>query len=112
MARRNRGDGGLYWDEARQRWIGVVTVGYDTRGKPRRRKVSAPTKTEANEKLSALLREVDLGVDLTQGGITVEEVLKAWLVHGLNGRSQATLAQNRHLAESAHHAADREEEAA
>jgi integrase len=100
MARRNRGDGGLYWGESRERWIGVVTVGYDTRGKPRRRKVSAPTKTEANERLRALLREIDLGVDLTQGGITVEEVLKAWLVHGLNGRSEATLAQNRHLAES------------
>ena len=100
MARRNRGDGGLYWDEARQRWIGVVTVGFDTRGKPRRRKVSAETKTEANEKLRALLREIDLGVDLSQGGITVEEVLKAWLAHGLNGRSESTLAQNRHLAES------------
>lgn len=100
MARRNRGDGGLYWDESRERWIGVITVGYDTRGKPRRRKVSAPTKTEANEKLRTLLREIDLGVDLSQGGITVEEVLKAWLAHGLNGRSEATLAQNRHLAEA------------
>lgn len=100
MARRNRGDGGLYWDEVRQRWIGVVTVGYDTRGKPRRRKVSARTKTEGNEKLRALLREVDLGVDLTQGGVTIAEVIEAWLAHGLNGRSEATLAQNRHLAES------------
>jgi len=100
MARRNRGDGGLYWDEARQRWIGVVTVGFDTRGKPRRRKVSARTKSEGNEKLRALLREVDLGVDLTQGGVTIGEVIEAWLEHGLNGRSRATLAQNRHLAES------------
>jgi integrase len=100
MARRNRGDGGLYWDESRQRWIGVITVGFDTRGKPRRRKVSAPSKSEANEKLRALLREVELGIDLSQGGITVAEVMRAWLVHGLHGRSEATLAQNRHLAES------------
>jgi integrase len=100
MGRRNRGDGGLYWDESRQRWIGVVTVGYDTRGKAQRRKISARTKTEGNEKLRALLREVDLGVDLTQGGITVAEVIEAWLTHGLHGRSEPTLAQNRHLAES------------
>lgn len=99
MGRRNRGDGGLYWDEGRQRWIGVVTVGYDTRGKPQRRKVSARTKTEGNEKLRALLREVDLGVDLSKGGVTVEAVIESWLTHGLHGRSEATLAQNRYLAE-------------
>ncbi|HET7734638.1 MAG TPA: hypothetical protein VFK52_01565, partial [Nocardioidaceae bacterium] len=99
MGRRNRGDGGLYWDEGRQRWIGVVTVGYDTRGKPQRRKISARTKTEGNEKLRALLREVDLGVDLSKGGVTVEAVIESWLTHGLHGRSAATLAQNRHLAE-------------
>lgn len=99
MGRRNRGDGGLYWDEGRQRWIGVVTVGYDTRGKPQRRKISARTKTEGNEKLRALLREVDLGVDLSKGGVTVEVVIESWLTHGLHGRSEATRAQNRHLAE-------------
>jgi len=100
VGRRNRGDGGLYWDEAKQRWIGVVTVGYDGRGKPRRRKVSARTKTEGHERLRALLREVEVGVDLTQGAVTVGEVVKAWLRHGLHGRSQGTIAQNRHLAES------------
>ncbi|WP_217702633.1 site-specific integrase [Nocardioides guangzhouensis] len=99
MARRNRGDGGLYWDETKQRWIGVATVGYDGRGKPRRRKVHARTKTEGNERLRELLREVDRGVDLNHGAITVGEVVEAWLRHGLNGRSEATLAQNRHLAE-------------
>lgn len=99
MGRRNRGDGGLYYDESRERWIGVVTVGYDTRGKPQRRKISARTKTEGNEKLRALLREVELGVDLSRGGVTVAEVVEAWLTHGLHGRSEATLAQNRHLAE-------------
>jgi hypothetical protein len=26
--RRSRGDGGLHWDEARQRWIASVTIGY------------------------------------------------------------------------------------
>jgi hypothetical protein len=76
-ARRNRGDGGLYWDERRQRWIGVVTVGYDTRGKPRRRKFSARTKTEGNQKMKELQREIDLGLDLTRGPITVQEVVES-----------------------------------
>lgn len=99
-ARRNRGDGGLYWDEKRQRWIGVVTVGYDSRGKPRRRKFSARTKTEGNQKMKELLRDIDLGLDLSRGPVTVEEVVEAWLAHGLHGRSEQTLAQNRHLARS------------
>lgn len=98
--RRNRGDGGLYWDEKRQRWIGVVTVGYDSRGKPRRRKLSARTKTEGNQKLRELMREIDLGLDLSKGPLTVQEVVETWLVHGLHGRSEQTLAQNRHLARS------------
>lgn len=100
MGRRNRGDGGLYWDEVKQRWIGVVTVGYDSRGKPRRRKVHARTKTEGNERLRSLLREAELGVDLNQGAITVGEVIEAWIRHGLHGRSEGTVAQNRHLAEA------------
>jgi integrase len=62
--------------------------------------VSGRTKTEGQEKLRALLLDVELGVDLTQGGINVAQVLKAWLAHGLHGRSEATLAQNRYLAES------------
>ena len=29
----------------------------------------------------------------------MEEVIRGWLAHGLNGRSEKTLEQNRHLAE-------------
>ncbi|HET7388898.1 MAG TPA: tyrosine-type recombinase/integrase [Nocardioidaceae bacterium] len=99
-ARRSRGDGGLHWDESRQRWIGTVTVGYDSRGKRRTRRFSAVTKSEAREKLKELLREVDMGLDLTHGSVTVGEVVEAWLAHGLHGRSPGTLDQNRHLAGS------------
>jgi len=45
--RRSRGDGGLFWDERRQRWIASVTVGYDGRGKRVFRRASGRTKTEA-----------------------------------------------------------------
>jgi hypothetical protein len=47
--RRGRGEGGLHWDEHRQRWIATVTVGYDSRGKRITRKASGKTKTEAKE---------------------------------------------------------------
>ena len=32
-SRRSRGDGGLQWDQRRQRWVATATVGYDGRGK-------------------------------------------------------------------------------
>ncbi len=31
--RRSHGDGGLHWDETRQRWIATVTTGYTPTGK-------------------------------------------------------------------------------
>ena len=42
--RRSRGDGGLHWDEARQRWIASVTVGYTPAGKRIVRKANGKTK--------------------------------------------------------------------
>jgi hypothetical protein len=42
--RRSRGDGGLFWDDKRQRWIASVTVGYDGRGKRMFRRASGKTK--------------------------------------------------------------------
>ncbi|MGW7256061.1 hypothetical protein [Streptomyces sp. NPDC054834] len=31
--RRSRGDGGLHWDEERQRWIATANLGFDPSGK-------------------------------------------------------------------------------
>ena len=49
--RRNPGEGGLHWEESRQRWFATVYVGYAPYGKRRKIKVSARTKTEAKAKL-------------------------------------------------------------
>ncbi|MEZ0077460.1 hypothetical protein [Planotetraspora sp. GP83] len=53
-ARRSRGDGGLHWDEQRQRWIASVTVGYSPAGKRIVRKASGKTKTEAKARLKEI----------------------------------------------------------
>ncbi|WP_329427200.1 hypothetical protein OG339_43735 [Streptosporangium sp. NBC_01495] len=44
--RRSRGDGGLHWDETRERWIASVTVGYTPAGKRIVKKADGKTKTE------------------------------------------------------------------
>jgi hypothetical protein len=52
-ARRNRGEGGLSWNEDRQRWIGRVSLGYFPNGKRRIGTVSGRTKTEAQRQVAA-----------------------------------------------------------
>src|ERR1022692_4922704 len=68
---RSKGDGGLHWDEGRQRWIATVTIGYDGRGKRITRKASGKTKTEAKDKLKEMVRDLDDGLPIPANGYTV-----------------------------------------
>ena len=100
-ARRSRGEGGLHWDESRQRWIVTVTVGFDGRGKRITRKASGATKTAAKAKLREILRDHADGVT-TRGGITdtVEDAVRDWLAYGLAGRAASTAANYATIAEA------------
>jgi integrase len=98
--RRSRGDGGLHWDEGRQRWIATVTVGYDSRGKRITRKASAKTKTEARDKLKEMVRDVDDGLPIPTAGYTVADAVRAWLDYGLRGRDKDTIANYTCLADT------------
>jgi hypothetical protein len=95
--RRSNGEGGLRWNEARQRWVGRASLGYNADGKRRIGTVSARTKTEARNKLRALLRDHDDGLP-TQRAYTVGDAVEAWLVHGLVGRDPNTVANRTILA--------------
>jgi integrase len=95
--RRSNGEGGLSWNEARQRWVGRASLGYNADGKRRIGTVSARTKTEAKNKLRALLRDHDDGLP-TQRAYTVGDAVENWLVHGLVGRDPNTVANRTSLA--------------
>jgi integrase len=97
--RRSRGDGSIYEDTTRQRWIAEITVGYRPNGKRITRKRSAKTKTEAKDKLKELVRELDDNGTVAANGYTVTEAVRDWLRFGLNGRSEATRAKLTILAE-------------
>ncbi|SDM39702.1 AP2-like DNA-binding integrase domain-containing protein [Nonomuraea maritima] len=88
--RRSRGDGGLHWDDKRQRWIATVTVGYSPAGKRIVKKGSGKTKTEAKEKLKEVLRDYDDGLTLARGDATVEQAVNDWLKYELSRRDKAT----------------------
>ena len=98
--RRSRGDGGLHWDEGRQRWIATVTIGYDQRGKRITRKASAKTKTEAKDKLKEMVRSLDDGLPVPANGYTVADAVRTWLDYGLQGRNQNTVSNYKCLADT------------
>src|SRR5690349_7728306 len=80
MASKNRSDkeGSLYYDKARDRWIGSYIV--DWKGdKPVRRKVSGKSRTDASRKLQVLKEQVAAGTLPVGRAPTVEEWLKLWI---------------------------------
>lgn len=77
--RRVRGEGGLRWNEARQRWIAEQTVGYDGRGKRIVRTGSGKTETAALRALRERVREYEAGVLPDARRITVAHVVEDWL---------------------------------
>jgi integrase len=97
--RRSRGEGGLHWDEGRQRWIATATLGFDARGKRITRKASGTTKTAAKQKLKEILRDHDDGLAAARNNYTVTEAVRYWLAYGLNGRSATTADNYKGLAE-------------
>lgn len=97
--RRSRGDGGLHWDEARQRWIATVTIGVTPQGKRITRKGSGKTKTEAKEKLKEALKDLSDGLPVTPQNYTVKDAVSAWLEYGLRGRDPETVKNYRYQLE-------------
>ena len=74
-----RGDGSVFWDRRRGRWVGIFTVGTDLSGKRVRRSVRGKTKTEARDKLRALQRKVAEGRPAPDGSLRLGPYLERWL---------------------------------
>jgi integrase len=89
--RRSRGDGGLSWDGARQRWVASVTVGYTPSGKRIFKRGRGRTKTEAKQKLREILRDYEDGLVTSGYGYTVSDAVRDWLAFGLIGRDAHTI---------------------
>lgn len=98
-SRRSRGDGSLYWSEARQRWIAEVTTGWAPNGKRITRTASGKTKTAAKDKLKDMVRDLDDGLPVAPENYYARDAVQTWFAFGLNGRDQATVGNYRCLAD-------------
>ena len=96
--RRSRGDGGLSWDETRQRWVASLTVGYTPAGRRIVKRGSGRTKTEAQRKLREIIRDYEDGQVTGGHDYTVAQAVRDWLQFGLPGRDEDTIAKCTSLA--------------
>ncbi|TVZ00152.1 site-specific integrase [Trebonia kvetii] len=87
--RRGHGEDAIYFDAAKNRYVGAVSLGFGPDGKRNRRKVTGRTKAEVRDKLKALHAELDRGLR-TSAVYTVRQAVDDWLQGGLPGRSERT----------------------
>ena len=87
--RRGHGEDAIYFDEAKNRYVGAISLGFGSDGKRIRRKVSGRTKQEVRDKLKAAHAELDRGLH-TSATYTVRQAVDDWLEGGLPGRSERT----------------------
>jgi integrase len=79
--RRARGEGTVYHDDTRDRWVGAVTIG------GRRRKVVAHTKTDARARLAGLLAAKTTGAPVDNRSRTVAQAVDSFLERGVPERT-------------------------
>ena len=87
--RRGHGEDAIYFDAAKNRYVGAISVGFGPDGKRIRRKVTGRTKAEVRDKLKAVHNELDRGLH-TSATYTVRQAVGDWLEGGLPGRSERT----------------------
>ncbi|MFD6414995.1 tyrosine recombinase XerC [Streptomyces sp. NPDC060194] len=97
--RAGHGEDTIYWDAAKNRYVGAVSLGHGPDGKRRRPKVYGKTKTEVRQKIRDLKKEVQSGVK-APANYTVADAVTDWLSRGLKGRDEkGTIGKNRSMAE-------------
>lgn len=86
--RRGHGEGSIFFEEARSRWVGTVDLGNDGTGKRRRAKGTGRTKTEVRDKLRALQHQAGAGLPVGDGSLTFGAYLDRWLAEVLPARAK------------------------
>ena len=96
--RRGRDEGGIHWDDDKQRWVATVTVGYRPNGKRIVRKRLRKTKTEVRVALRELLDELADG-NVAPQDYDVAHAVRDWLAKGLKNRDDDTIVKLTFLSE-------------
>ncbi|GAB6938182.1 site-specific integrase [Isoptericola variabilis] len=80
--RRARGEGTVYWDKQRERFVATRIVGYDDRGKEIRKRGSGKSRSAAMEALRLRVRDYERGLAPGADKTTVSDIIKDWILYG------------------------------
>ncbi len=72
---RVNGEGSLYFDKSKNRWYGVVTVGYDAEDNPIRKKVSDKSQPAALKKFNELKEQVRKGTYVDKDNSRLKDII-------------------------------------
>lgn len=87
--KRGQGEGGLYFSESRQRWVGVLDLGRGADGTRRRTKMYGKTRAEVRRKLEEAQKAAAAGLSADDQRTTVAEFCAYWLRHGIPATAQS-----------------------
>src|SRR3954452_13471018 len=88
--KRGQGEGGLYFSESRQRWVGVLDLGRGPDGVRRRTKMYGKTRAEVRRKLEEAQKAAAAGLSADDQRTTVAEFCAYWLKHGIPAAAQSS----------------------
>ena len=97
--RRGRGEASIYLRESDGKWVGSLSLGYDSVGKRRRKVVYADSKAGVSEELRKLQSEHDAGRLVESEEMTVKEYLARWLTVAKDKTRAATFIRYKQLSE-------------
>lgn len=88
--RRDRGDGGIFYEAARKRWVALLDLGSDETGRRQRMKITGTTRKQVKDKLTEAQRAKAQGLNLAERATTFAQATDLLLTRGL----ASTLSQN------------------
>jgi len=86
---RSYGDGSVFFDQKKDRWIGIFVVGHTMDGRRIRRRVHGRTKTEARSRLREIQTEFTKTQVAADGSMRVGPYLDKWLIEIIEPRAES-----------------------
>ena len=96
--RRNPGEGGLHWEESRQRWFATFMSDTPPTGSAARSRSAPGPRRRRRRSFSSCSGIETTGHVLGGQTYTVRDAVESWLAHGLTGRQESTVVNRTILA--------------
>lgn len=74
MSKRGNGEGSIYFDNTKNRWKGLIAVGYYDNGRIRRKSVFGKSKTEVKQKIKQIELAIATGDYIDESTVTIYQL--------------------------------------